>query len=130
MRKLILPLLLVLLLLNAAVARAENNPLLTVFEGIKVGMMVSDVKGALDAMSPANRCFCYLQLGLPLAPSVVKAEWTDSTYGDYNNKEVPARPGAVLIIEMDSPYYGESAKIVKVTYRYQFLQLKKELVKQ
>lgn len=122
----------IIIAFSAGSAVAESNPLLTVFEGIEIGMKGSEVIGAWrgyeDSVHISREYNCYCSFFPSDNPRIVNMEWTDKIY--LFNEGRPGTPVAFLTIELDKNWDDPNARIVKATYIYKFLKLKKVLLKQ
>ena len=123
----------VIIAFSAGSSVAETNPLLTVFEAVEVGMDVGEVRDSLFSYNEGSKCYCYLEK--TFNPKIYKAKWYDMAFIEYYNGRdttIPLRrPTAELEVEVDTggnpySYYN---KIVKITYRYKFFKLERDLIK-
>lgn len=129
MKRLFSALLLFTVLLLGTYANAESNPLLTVFEGIKVGIEVKKIKDAVHAYG--NQITEGIYYEWPSSkPSVAHASiswtWIDPNYKCNGCIAPTARLEVIYIV---SPHTYENGKIINVVYKYSFLELEKTLIK-
>ena len=127
----------IIIVFSADSAVAESNPLLTIFEGVEVGMNVGEVIDAVLGFDMGGGCYCMvIKTDNPKVLEAIsysrdfKSPGKDVLIG----VKAPIGPHASLQIEMDRSLDSfvkdlKNAKVVKITYSYEFMKFKKELVK-
>jgi len=120
----------IIIAFSAGSVVAESNPLLTVFDGIKVGM---EKRILVESMENLGITVYTNQTKLPEAvkPVLITTVWwnpmcIDNPFSKFETSAHNICPYAALEVEIDSWYTG---KVIRAKYTYKFLEFGREIRK-